>query len=224
MTFLSRRAFSFQVIGGGVNGVVEGRAAAGIIFFQGFFQFANVGGEVLIKKLFIIEVDDDDLVLGVAGTNQIEASLVHLLALLPHGAGVINDDSHGDGDVLMAEGGNGLLHAVFQNRKCGTVQVRDQVIFFVNHRRVQSNFLHAFVHDEHTFVFFYRLRSGGWVLWRGRAGSSGRRRRRGWGRWSGRGSGVLPDCRDTENQSENNLGGGETVIPRERNTQFSHKP
>src|SRR5258708_32048019 len=220
---------AFQMIGGGVNGVVESRAAAGIIFFQGFLQLANVGGEVLIKKLFVIEVDDDDFVLRIARTNQIEASLIHLFALLPHRAGVVDDDGHGDGNVLMAEGSDGLLHAVFQNRKCGTVQVRNQVIFFVNYGRMERNFLHALVHDEHAFVFFYRLGGGGTVLWRDRArrnpaASSGPRPGRGWGGGGGRGSGGLPSSRDAENQSENKMRGGETVIPRQRNTQFSHKP
>jgi len=48
----------------------------------------------------------------------------------------------------MAELLDRLLLVVFENGKCGLVQICDQPLFVIEHGRVQSHFLHFRAEDE----------------------------------------------------------------------------
>jgi hypothetical protein len=55
--------------------------------------------------------------LGFEAANQVERGLVDRRALLVHGAGVVDDQADGDGDVGVLEAEQVLLDAVFEDAK-----------------------------------------------------------------------------------------------------------
>ncbi len=64
--FLEAR-IPLQMLGRGDDGIVEGSASAGVNFFQRFLQLEQVVGEILVEIIFVVEVHDEDFVLGIAG-------------------------------------------------------------------------------------------------------------------------------------------------------------
>ena len=108
MTFFSSFASLLQVVGGGYDRIVERRAAASLDFFQPLFQLIDVGSEILVKVVLVVEVDDEHLIIWIRRAHQIQGRGVHLLPLLAHGTGVIDHDAHGNGNVFVAERGDGL--------------------------------------------------------------------------------------------------------------------
>src|SRR6266853_3048920 len=63
--FLFELPFLFQVVSGGYDRIVERGAAASLDFFQPRFQLIDVGGEILIEVVFVVEVDDEHFVVRI---------------------------------------------------------------------------------------------------------------------------------------------------------------
>ena len=57
--------------------------------------------KVLIEIIFVVEIDDEDLILRIAGPHQIQRSLVDFIALLAHRSGIVDHDAHRHGDVFV---------------------------------------------------------------------------------------------------------------------------
>ncbi len=49
--------------------------------------------KVLIEIVLVAEIDDEDFVLGVAGPDQIQRGLIHLLSFFAHGARIVDHDA-----------------------------------------------------------------------------------------------------------------------------------
>jgi len=107
----------FQVIEGADNRVVESGAAAGINTFEGFLKFGNTAGEIFveIEVVVVIEVDDERFILRIGGLNESECSGVDARTFVAHGAAVVDDQAHADGDILAFEDGEFLLGFVFED-------------------------------------------------------------------------------------------------------------
>ncbi len=63
--FLFELPFLFQVVSGGNDRIVECSAAASLDFFQPSFELIDVGSEILIKVVLVVEVDDEYLVVRI---------------------------------------------------------------------------------------------------------------------------------------------------------------
>src|SRR5260370_8917346 len=63
--FLFELPFLFQVVSGGNDRIVERSAAASLDFFQPSFELIDVGSEILIKVVLVVEVDDEYLVVRI---------------------------------------------------------------------------------------------------------------------------------------------------------------
>jgi hypothetical protein len=63
--FLLELRFLFQVVGGGNDRIVERRTAASLDFFQPPLQLLDVGSEILVEVVLVVEVDDEYLVVWV---------------------------------------------------------------------------------------------------------------------------------------------------------------
>src|SRR5437899_6640321 len=150
------------MVGGGNQRVVKRGAAAGFNFLQAFLQFLDVTGVILIEVILIVKVNDENLVIFIAGANQIECGLVHTVAFFAHRSGIIDDDSQGDRDVLVPERSDGLRLAVLQNCEGALVEVRDHVLLVINHGGVEHDLLRARVKDEATALRTGFLARGGW--------------------------------------------------------------
>ena len=129
-----------QLIRGGDYGVVEGGAAAGLDVGQAVFELVGVGGQVLVDVGVVGEIDDEGLVFGVGGQDQVERGFVDRGALFVHGAGVVDDQTDGDGDVGVLEAEQVLLDAVFENLEVVFLEVLDDLTFVVEHGDVEGDF------------------------------------------------------------------------------------
>src|SRR5882724_12391577 len=160
--FLLQLGAFLQMVGRGDQRVVKRRAAAGFNFLQAFLQFLDVTGVILVQVVLVIEIDDKNLVIFIAGANQLECGLVHTVARFAHRSGIIDDDSQGDRDVLVPERSDGLGLAVLQNCEGALVEVRDHVLLVINHGGVEHDLLRARVKDEATALGTGFLARGGW--------------------------------------------------------------
>src|SRR5437899_8226268 len=160
--FLLQLGAFLQMVGRGDQRVVKRRAAAGFNFLQAFLQFLDVTGVILVQVVLVIEIDDKNLVIFIAGANQIECSLVYTVALFAHRSGIVDHDSQGDRDVLVPERSDGLRLAVLQNCEGALVEVRDHVLLVINHGGVEHDLLRARVKDEATALRTGFLARGGW--------------------------------------------------------------
>ena len=62
---------------------------------QGRLQQVHVGSEILIEIVILTEIHHEDFVLRIAGANQVQNCIVHLLPLIAHGTGVVDYDADG---------------------------------------------------------------------------------------------------------------------------------
>ena len=78
-------------------------ADASLDFFQALFQLIDVGCEILIKVVLVVEVDDTHFIVRVGSSYQIQRRRVHLFTLLAHRSGIVDHDAHGDRNILVPE-------------------------------------------------------------------------------------------------------------------------
>src|ERR1035437_9715440 len=194
--FLFALRFFFQVVRGSYDGIVERRAAASLDLFQPRFQLVDVGSEILVKVVLVVEVDDEHLIIGIRRAHQIQGGCVHLLALLAHGTRAIDHDAHGDGDLFLAERRDGLEMPVLVDVEVALIEAGDDALLVVDDRGVQHDFFDIFAENEDAAVGGIRIlplirsddlprgdwrrRAAGRSRWgiRRRLGTSNRSRRR----------------------------------------------
>src|SRR5437016_6892310 len=68
--FLLQLGAFLQMVGRGDQRVVKRRAAAGFNFLQAFLQFLDVTGVILVQVVLVIEIDDKNLVIFIAGDRK----------------------------------------------------------------------------------------------------------------------------------------------------------
>src|SRR5208282_3637958 len=89
--------------------------------------------------------------------HQIQSRCVHLLALLAHGTRVIDHDTHGDGDVFLAERGNGLEMPVLVDVEIALIESGDDALLVVDDSGVQHHFLDILAENEDAAVGGIRI-------------------------------------------------------------------
>src|SRR5712692_7937018 len=67
-----------QLVRRGHDGVVESRAAASLVFFQGVLQQVDLVGEGLIEVILVAEINHENFILRVAGAHEITSALATL--------------------------------------------------------------------------------------------------------------------------------------------------
>ena len=154
-----------EVIDGHSDRIAHGGPAARVDLGESLLQHLDIAGEVGVQIRFIVEIHDESLVLRVGIPNQGQSGLFHRLALLPHAAGIVDDQAKGYRHVFVLKVFDLLQHAVLENRKGAAGQIRDQVTGFVGDGHIQRH--EASLGGKHRVVRLrFRL-----TLWR-------RRRRR----------------------------------------------
>ena len=141
----------FQMIGRSCDRIVKRRPAARVDLLQRLAHLAQVGREVLIEIVLIIEVDDEHLILCVTRLHKIDGRLVHLIPLFPHRPRIVDHDPHGYRNILTPERNNGLRPPVLKHREGLFVEVRHQALLVIHHGGMQHHFLHPLRKDERTF-------------------------------------------------------------------------
>src|SRR5438445_6071025 len=81
-----------QMIEGSNDSVVEGGTATGVDALQGVFHFGDVVGEVVdgIQIELVVEVDDQGLILGIAGLHESQSGGVYLGPFVAHAAAIVD--------------------------------------------------------------------------------------------------------------------------------------
>jgi len=59
--------------------------------------------KILVEDSFLVEVDDHDLVVCVAGADHVQSSLFYFGAFLSHGSRIIDKNSQRNRNVLPAK-------------------------------------------------------------------------------------------------------------------------
>ncbi len=159
------------MVGGGNDRIVERRAAASLDLFQPLFQLVDVGGEILVKVILVVEVDDAHFIVGIRRAHQIQGRRVHLLPLLAHGTGVIDHDAHGHGNVFVAERGDGLRAPILVHVEIALIEGGDDALLVVDDRGMQHDFFDLLAENEDAAVGGIRILSAVEGLrWRCRLG------------------------------------------------------
>ena len=130
-----------KLVGGGDNGVVESGAAAGLDVSERAAEFGDAGGEILVEEGFVGEVDDEGLVLRIGGADQVESCGIDGGTLVAHGAGVIDEEADGDGDIGVVEGDDGLGDVVFPDLEVGFGEVLDEVAVLIDDGAGEEDFI-----------------------------------------------------------------------------------
>jgi len=95
-------------------------------------KLVNVGGEVLIEEGFVGEIDDEGFVAGVGGAHEVEGGGVDGGSLVAHGAGIIDEDAEGDGDVGVGEGDDGLEGVVLEDVEVALLEILGEVAVLID--------------------------------------------------------------------------------------------
>ena len=106
-----------EVIERADDGVIESGAATSVNAFESFLEFGDAAGEILVEVevVVVVEVDDEGFVVRVGGLNESERGFVDAGTLVAHGAAVVNDQAHADGNVFAFENGKFLFGFVFED-------------------------------------------------------------------------------------------------------------
>ena len=100
----------------------------------------DVPGKVLVDEGFPGEIDEEGFVLRVGETDQVERGFAHGGPLVVHGAGAVDEDAKGDGQIFVAEGGDCLGHTVLKDLEGVTRQGLDCTPVAVDHAGIQAHF------------------------------------------------------------------------------------
>jgi len=130
-----------ELIGRGDHGVIQGGATTGLDMGKTFAQLIDVGGEILVQEGLVGEVDDEGFVFGIGGADEVEGGGVDGGALVAHGAGVIDQDAEGDGDVGVGERDDVLQGVVFEDVEIALGEVLDEVAVLIDHGAGQDDFV-----------------------------------------------------------------------------------
>ncbi len=131
----------FQMVERADHGVIQRGAAARINALERFFQLRNAAGEILVEVeiKIVVEIDDEGLVLGIAGLHERDGGLVHAGPFVAHAAAVVDDQPHADGDVFAFEDGKFLLDFVFQDTEILLLEAIGEAAAIIKHGRVQND-------------------------------------------------------------------------------------
>jgi len=74
----------------------------------------------------VVEIDQEELILRVRGTEELHGGLARLVDLVGHASTHVEDDADGDGNVLAGELEDFLLDAIFEYAEILTFESRDE--------------------------------------------------------------------------------------------------
>ena len=123
------------------DSVVKRRAAARVDPRKSVVQLLGVAGEIAfgVEIIFVIEVDDESLVLRIAGIHERKRRGIYLSALFAHAAAIVNDKAHGHGNIVTRENGNFCSTFVFENAKAALIEAGNKFTAAIRHSHVKNH-------------------------------------------------------------------------------------
>src|SRR5208283_3961026 len=131
-----------QVLDCSRQGVVERRFAGGLKFRQGSLQLPRLVREGHVgrkaKRYMLVEIDDEHLVLRIAGAGKRQGSGNNFGALGCHASTVVQNQARRDRNIFMTIIFSLLQRAVLVDLKVLLAEPRNRSAFMVLHGRVQD--------------------------------------------------------------------------------------
>ena len=100
-------------------------------------KLLDIAREGLIEIVFVAEINHEHFVLGIAGTDQVQRRLIDLHSFFAHRAGIVDHNSHGNGNVLVPEGSDLLRLSIFKDGEGMTVERGDHALLVIDDNRVK---------------------------------------------------------------------------------------
>ena len=109
----------FQMIERADDGVIERSAATGVNAFEGFLEFGDTAGEILveIEVIVVIEIDDEGFVVRIGSLDESQGGFIDAGTLVAHGAAIVNHQAHADRNIFALEERKFLFGFVFEDAK-----------------------------------------------------------------------------------------------------------
>ncbi len=116
-------------------GVIERGAAASVNAFESFFKFGDAAGEILVEVevVVVVEIDDEGFVVRIGGLDESESGFVDAGTLVAHGAAVVNDQAHADGNVFALEERKFLLGFVLKDAEVVFLEAVNKFAAIIEH-------------------------------------------------------------------------------------------
>src|SRR5271156_6518553 len=123
------------------DGVIQRGAAAGIDALEGFLQFRDAVGEILIEieVEIVVEIHDESFVARVAALHQSDGRFIHARAFFAHAAAIVDHQPHADGNVFAFENGKLLFNLIFKDTKIFLFETFGETTAIIQHRGVQDH-------------------------------------------------------------------------------------
>jgi hypothetical protein len=101
------------------NGVIERGAAAGVNTFEGFLEFGDTAGEILIEIeiVVVVEIDDEGFVVRIGSLDESQGGFIDAGTLVAHGAAIVDHQAHADRNIFALEEREFLFGFVFEDAK-----------------------------------------------------------------------------------------------------------
>jgi hypothetical protein len=120
-----------QMIKALCNGVIEGGSPAcgngGDFFFEIFCAVGERLSAEDLKPDVIVEIDDEHLVLRIAGMSERGNGSTYFGQLRTHATAVVDNQANGHGRVFLLEEGELLLAAILEHAEILETQPRDDI-------------------------------------------------------------------------------------------------
>src|SRR5262245_55841837 len=124
---------------GKINRVVERGAASRINALQDITKVVMVLRKILVDINLVVEVNQEDLVLGIGGSHEGHGGFVYAFPLGSHASAIINHHSHRNRHVFFSEERDLLLDLVFIDCKFLFLETLDDFSLFVLNRHVKQD-------------------------------------------------------------------------------------
>src|SRR5215470_7795872 len=98
-----------------VDSVQKGSPALWGSHHHTILEILNAVGECAGELGAFIKTDQEELILGIGGLEELESGLASLVDLVGHAATEVEDDTNRDGDIFGGKGDDLLLDVVFED-------------------------------------------------------------------------------------------------------------
>ena len=87
------------------DGVIERSAAARVNAFEGFLEFGDTAGEILveIEVIVVVEIDDEGFVVRIGSLDESQGGFIDAGTLVAHGTTIVDHQAHADRNIFTLE-------------------------------------------------------------------------------------------------------------------------
>ena len=122
-----------------VDAVKQRRAAFGLGESQAVLDFFGIGGKRMDQFRLVVELNEEKLVVGIGGFEELGGGEARLLKLGAHGAGSVENQADGERGVLAGERRDALFGLFFEEFEVLGFQAGDEAVKRVSHGDVDEN-------------------------------------------------------------------------------------